>query len=202
MNYAEWHREHKAYWDEESQRSGIDRALTGHKAPTEEEAVSLLKRTSPGRQKEKPMEENKEAIREYYATCAFPKEGEKKKKKRKQNGWKGKARRRCRYTGQPYAERHELFYGNGLRRISIDLGFQVDLCPPIHRLFHGIVGKAELEALNVPGMFPDPKKWAAKEAEELRRGCQESWEAKQTELGITPEEARARWIELIGQNYL
>ena len=61
MNYAEWHREHKAYWDEESQRSGIDRALTGHKAPTEEEAVSLLKRTSPGRQKEKPMEENKEA---------------------------------------------------------------------------------------------------------------------------------------------
>lgn len=148
------------------------------------------------------MEENKEAIREYYANCAFPKEGKKKKKKKKQNGWKGKARRRCRYTGQPYAERHELFYGSGKHQISIDLGFQVDLCQPIHRLFHGIVGKAELEALNVPGMFPDPEKWAAKEVEELRQGCQESWEAKQMELGIDPEEARARWIELIGQSYL
>ncbi|NBI63708.1 hypothetical protein D3Z38_11730 [Clostridiales bacterium] len=148
------------------------------------------------------MEENKEAIREFYATCAFPKEGKKKKKKKKQNGWKGKAHRRCRYTGRTCAERHELFYGSGKHQISIDLGFQVDLCPPIHRLFHGIVGKADLEALNVPGMFPDPKKWAAKEVEELRQGCQESWEAKQTELGITPEEARARWIELIGRSYL
>lgn len=203
MNYAEQYKEHKAYWDEESQRSRIDCALTGQKSPTEAEAFLLLKRTSPRREKEKPMIENKEALGEYYATCAYPKEGKKKKKKRKQNGWKNKAVRRCRYTGQPNAERHELFYGNGKRQISIDLGFQVDLCPPIHRLFHGIVGKAELEALNVPGMFPDPEGWAKREVDELRRGCQEAWEAKeQMEQGITPEEARERWIQLMGRSYV
>lgn len=46
MNYAERYEEHKAHWDEETQRSRIDHALTGHKAPTEAEAVLLLKRTS------------------------------------------------------------------------------------------------------------------------------------------------------------
>ncbi|MCI9598561.1 MAG: hypothetical protein HFE75_15030 [Firmicutes bacterium] len=148
------------------------------------------------------MEENKEAIRQYYANCPFPKTG-KKKKRKKQNGWKDKPNRRCRYTRIPGAERHELFYGSGLRQISIDNGFQVDLHPAIHRLFHGIVGKAELEALNVPGMFPDPHEWAAKEEEELQKGCQEAWEAKeQMELGVSPEEARERWRRLIGQSYL
>ncbi len=148
------------------------------------------------------MEENKEAIREYYKNCAFPKEG-KKKKERKRNGWKNKAGRRCKYTGQPCAERHELFYGNGLRQISVDHGFQVDLCPPIHRLFHGIVGKADLERLGVPGMFPDPLGWAEREAEKLKQECQEKWEAQeQAKLGIAPEEARERWMRLIKRNYL
>ncbi len=148
------------------------------------------------------MEENKEAIREYYKNCAFPKEG-KKKKERKRNGWKNKAGRRCKYTGTPYAERHELFYGNGLRQISVDHGFQVDLCPPIHKLFHGEVDEAALKRLGIPGMFPDPLGWAEREADRLRKEHQERWELKErAELGLSKEEAREAWMRLIGRNYL
>ncbi len=49
MNYAQAYEEHKAIWDEERQRSRIDRALTGQKSPSEAEAVLLLKKTGPRR---------------------------------------------------------------------------------------------------------------------------------------------------------
>ncbi|MCI7300998.1 MAG: hypothetical protein SOR93_14165 [Clostridiales Family XIII bacterium] len=138
----------------------------------------------------------------YYKTCPYPKPATK-KKKRKQNGWKDKPKRHCYYTGRPYAERHELFYGNPLRQISISHGFQVDLCMPIHKLFHGIVDKEKLESLNVPGMLPDPLKWAANELKKLRQVCQRDYEDQaQIELGLTPEQARDGWMQLIGRNYL
>ena len=73
--------------------------------------------------------------KDYYEICAFPKP-KKKKKKRKTNGWKDKPNRFCYYTGKPYAERHEVFFGSGLRQISIDYGFQVDLCRELHKEVH------------------------------------------------------------------
>lgn len=138
----------------------------------------------------------------YYKTCPYPKPQTKKKKK-KQNGWKDKPKRHCYYTGLPGAERHELFYGNPLRQISIDNGFQIDLCMPIHKLFHGIVDKEKLESLNVPGILPDPLTWAANELEKLRKECQQHYEEReQIELDLTPEQARKSWMNLIGRSYL
>lgn len=123
------------------------------------------------------------------------------KKRKKQNGWKDKPNRYCRYTGRPYAERHELFCGNPLRQISIDNGFQVDLCWPIHKLFHGIVDRAGLESVGIT--MPNPLVWAENELEKLRQECQQNYECKeQTERGLTPEQARANWMELIGRNYI
>ena len=66
----------------------------------------------------------------YDETCAFPKPQDKKKKK-KANGYKHKADRVCAYTERPFAERHEIFCGRN-RQISIDNGFQIDVCPEIH----------------------------------------------------------------------
>lgn len=146
---------------------------------------------------------DKQALREYYQRCPCPKPAPKKKKRRKQNGWKDKPRRYCVYTGQPYAERHELFYGNPDRQKSIDHGFQVDLCPPIHQLFHGQVDKAKLQALQIPGMFPDPLAWAEEELDNLRQECQRNWEVTQEmEMGWTSEEARREWIKLMGRSYI
>lgn len=138
----------------------------------------------------------------YYKTCPYPKPQTKKKKK-KQNGWKDKPKRHCYYTGRPYAERHELFYGNPLRQISIDNSFQVDLCQPIHALFHGKVNLDDLKKLHIPGMFPEPLAWAADELEKLRQQCQQEYELReQIELDLTPEQARQSWMNLIGRSYL
>jgi hypothetical protein len=43
---------------------------------------------------------------------------------------------RCRYTGQPYAETHEVFYGNGKRQLSIKYGMQVKVSNDIHSDIH------------------------------------------------------------------
>lgn len=139
---------------------------------------------------------------DYYKNCAFPKQATKKKKK-KQNGWKDKQSRCCRYTGQHHAERHELFYGNPLRQISIDNGFQVDLCQPVHALFHGRVNMEELKKLHIPDMFPEPLEWASEELKKLRQECQQSYEDRErVELRLTSEQARRSWINLVGRNYL
>ena len=73
----------------------------------------------------------KKEISDYYRTCPFPKPVDKRKKK-KVNGYKDKHKRRCYYCGTYGAERHEV-YGNSNRQISIDNGFQVDLCRDCHR---------------------------------------------------------------------
>lgn len=55
------------------------------------------------------------------------------REKKKYNGYKDKPERICFYTGRPYAERHEVFSGRPNRQISIEYGFQVDLCVEKHR---------------------------------------------------------------------
>lgn len=121
------------------QAKKIGAAIAGKKTPPTSAVVKKLK--------EKAMS--------YYDTCAFPKPRDKKKKK-KCNGYKHKADRICAYTGRPFAERHEIFCGRN-RQISIDNGFQIDVCPEIHALI---------------------------------------------DAGIAPDEARERWLRLIGRSYL
>ena len=108
----------------------------------------------------------------YYDTCAFPKPQDKKKKK-KVNGYKGKADRVCAYTGRPFAERHEIFCGRN-RQISID--------------------HAELQA-NIT-------EWAQAENLRLRQKCQWEYENNLIATGVTPDEAREDWLRLIGRSYL
>lgn len=152
---------------ERRQAKKIGAALTGKKTPPTPAVVKKLK--------EKAMS--------YYDTCAFPKPQDKKKKK-KVNGYKGKADRVCAYTGRPFAERHEIFCGRN-RQISIDNGFQIDVCPEIH---------AELQA-NIT-------EWAQAENLRLRQKCQWEYENNQIATGVTPEQARELWLKLIGRSYL
>lgn len=152
---------------ERRQAKKISAALTGKKTPP----TSAVIRKS----KDKAMS--------YYETCVFPKPQDKKKKK-KVNGYKDKADRVCAYTGRPFAERHEIFCGRN-RQISIDNGFQIDVCPEIH---------AELQE-NIT-------EWAQAENLRLRQKCQSEYEDTLIGSGITPDEARKLWLKLIGRSYL
>ena len=152
---------------ERRQTKKISKAITGKKTPPTSAVVKKLK--------EKAMS--------YYDTCAFPKPQDKKKKK-KVNGYKGKADRVCAYTGRPFAERHEIFCGRN-RQISIDNGFQIDVCQELH---------AELQA-NVT-------EWAQAENLRLRQKCQWEYENNLITTGVTPEQARELWLQLIGRSYL
>lgn len=136
----------------------------------------------------------------YYNNCPFPKPGTKKKKK-KANGWKNKKDRYCYYTGQPYAERHEVF-GRSNRQISIDNKFQVDLHPAIHKLFHGEVDHKALKELDVQGMYPHPEIWAEKEIKRWRQHYQQKHESELIDKGMTAASAKQYWITWIGENYL
>jgi hypothetical protein len=42
----------------------------------------------------------------------------------------------CRYTGQAYAETHEVFFGRGKRQLSIKYGLQVKVASDIHQDIH------------------------------------------------------------------
>lgn len=121
--------------------------------------------------------------KDYYESCPFPKPVTKKKKK-KTNGWKEKKNRICYYTGEPFAERHEVFYGNGLRQISIDHGFQVDLCPQLHREVHAQTAEGQRIT----------KYW--------RKYYQKHYMQKLINSGITEKQALEMWMKLIGKNYL
>lgn len=147
--------------------SKMDKLLTGRKTPPTKEVIKMQSQKAS----------------DYYKTCAFPKPQDKKKKK-KVNGYKEKASRICAYTGQPYAERHEIFPGKN-RQISIDYGFQVDVCPEIHK---------ELQA-NIT-------EWAQAENLRLRQKCQTKYEDKLIEAGISMEQARKCWLKLIGRSYI
>ena len=120
----------------------------------------------------------------YYQNCAYPKPKPTKKKKLLYNGYKDKPQRRCWYTGAPGAERHEI-WGGPLRQVSIREGFQVDVCPEKHR---------ELQA--------NSTKWARIENLKWRMYYQNKFEQSLIESGITPEQARKLWMDMIGKNYL
>lgn len=113
----------------------------------------------------------------------WPKPVERKKKK-KYNGYKDKAERFCYYCGTPYAERHEVF-GGPLRQISIDYGFQVDLCPNCHReLQENITERAQEENLT----------W--------KQYYQAKYMAQLMEDGAEEKVALRLWMRLIGKNYI
>ena len=57
--------------------------------------------------------EKSSSLDSYYRNCPFPKPA-KKKKQLLHNGYKKKQERRCYYTGQPGAERHEICGAGGL----------------------------------------------------------------------------------------
>lgn len=120
-----------------------------------------------------------------YYTCPFPKSmGEPVKTKRKKNGFKDKPNRKCYYTGKPGAERHEIFSGI-FRQTSIDLGFQIDVCPDIHyALQYGTTD------------------WARQEDLKWKRHFQQKYETEIIKNGLSEEQARILWIRLMGKNYM
>ncbi len=121
-------------------------------------------------------------MKKYYQECAFPKPVDKKRTK-KVNGYKNKQYRRCYFCGRNYAERHELF-GGPLRQISIDNGFQVDVCREHHELMHRREGKWD------------------EIVKEMRANCQKEYESKLISSGIRSEQARAVWMRLMGRSFL
>lgn len=121
-------------------------------------------------------------MNEFYKTCAVPKPQTKKKKKLT-NGWKDKPYRRCAICGAYGAERHELF-GGANRQTSIKMKFQVDLCREHHEAFH----RQDAE-------------WAPV-VTEYRARAQRKWELDMVSAGISPQDTRKLWVEMIGRNYL
>lgn len=109
---------------------------------------------------------------------------ENKKKKNKQNGYKYKADRYCYYCKTPYAERHEV-YGGVNRQTSIDMKFQLDLCPECHRAWHSQNSDLWVE------------RKAYWQAEFQRR-----YEEKLIRTGISNKQARDCFMHLIGKNYI
>lgn len=128
-------------------------------------------------------EKSNSDLDKYYQNCPFPKPKPTKKKRLLYNGFKNKPQRRCYYTGRPGAERHEI-WGGPWRQTSIEMGFQVDLCPELHRQFHAHTPWAEREIL----------KW--------QQHYQREYEQKLIDTGVTPQQARECWMALIGRNYL
>lgn len=125
----------------------------------------------------------KSDLDKYYQSCPYPKPKEKKPRK-KQNGWKDKPERKCWYTGRPGAERHEVFGGPN-RQTSIDMGFQVDVCPEIHAKLHA-----------------NTDDWARIENLKWRMYYQHAYEQRLMGMGMDRKEAREEWMALIGRNYL
>ena len=98
--------------------------------------------------------------------------------------FKEKPQRICWYTGQPGAERHEIFGGPN-RQTSIEMGFQVDLCPELHARLHA-----------------NADDWAKTENRKWRMYFQTIYEEELIASGETPEKARTSWMAMIGRNYL
>ena len=64
---------------------------------------------------------------------SFPKPQYRKSKKTKNNS-RPTIDDRCYFTGKPYAELHEVFFGTKNRQNSIKWGMQIRLCPELHRI--------------------------------------------------------------------
>lgn len=130
------------------------------------------------------QEKSNSGLDKYYQQCPFPKPKPTKKKPLLSNGYKDKPQRRCWYTGAPGAERHEI-WGGPYRQTSIEMGFQVDVCPELH---------AELQA--------NGTEWAKTENLKWQMYYQQLYEGKLIASGIKEEQARELWMTLIGKNYL
>ncbi|NBH61596.1 hypothetical protein D1155_08035 [Anaerotruncus sp. 80] len=107
------------------------------------------------------------------------------REKKKYNGYKDKPERICFYTGRPYAERHEVFPGRPNRQISIEYGFQVDICPEKHR---------ELQDNITP--------WAKAENQKWRSTYERAYIDRLMDEGEREEDALQSWMRLIGRNYI
>lgn len=129
-------------------------------------------------------QKSKNDLDKYYQQCPFPKPKPTKKKPLLSNGYKDKPQRRCWYTRTLGAERHEI-WGGPYRQTSIEMGFQVDVCPELH---------AELQA--------NGTEWAKTENLRWQMYYQHWYEQKLIDTGITPQQACETWMALIGRNYL
>lgn len=130
------------------------------------------------------QEKSNSGLDKYYQQCPFPKPKPTKKKPLLSNGYKDKPQRRCWYTRTLGAERHEI-WGGPYRQTSIEMGFQVDVCPELH---------AELQA--------NGTEWAKTENLKWQMYYQQLYEGKLIASGIKEEQARELWMTLIGKNYL
>lgn len=79
----------------------------------------------------------------------------------------------CRYTGQAYAETHEVFFGKGKRQLSIKYGLQVKVSSDIHQDIH----RNPMKGLDL----------------ELKKEYQSIFEAKY---------GHEMFMELFGKNYI
>jgi hypothetical protein len=115
-----------------------------------------------------------------------PKPAADKPKRKKQNGYKEKGSRTCLYHPDRHAaERHEVYGGNPNRQISIEHGFQVDLCPECHK-----------------EMQDNITKQAQERNQYWKQHYQKLYEGRLIESGISEEQARDLWSTLIGKSYL
>lgn len=105
-------------------------------------------------------------------------------KKLLHNGYKNKADRICIYTGQPCAERHEVFPGPN-RQTSIREGFQIDVSHDKHQ---------ELQDNITP--------WAKAENLKWKQHFERQWLDDRIAEGLTEKQAVREWMALIGRNYL
>jgi len=92
----------------------------------------------------------------------------------------------CAVCGKPYAEQHEVFYGNN-RENSQRHCTTVRLCAEHHR--HD---KEISPHLNPKGSFNKM----------LREQAQRGFENRQIKKGMTEDEARSEFIRIFGRNYL
>ena len=104
---------------------------------------------------------------------------------RKYNGYKDKSERICFYTGMNYADRHEVFYGNPDREISMAHGFQVDLCAEKHRELH-----------------ENCTPWAKEENAKWKYVYERLYLDKLIGQDITEKMALRYWMNLIRWNYI
>lgn len=108
------------------------------------------------------------------------------REKRKYNGYKDKADRRCFYTGISCADRHEVYGGPANRKISMRHGFQVDLLSEKHAALHS-----------------NKSVWAREENRKWRETYQRAYmDRLMTEGKINEDDALELWMNLIGRNYL
>ena len=92
----------------------------------------------------------------------------------------------CEVCGLPYAELHEIFYGNPRSQYSKQDELQIRLCGDHHRTGVGSVHKNPKSAFAV----------------KLKQRGQIMFEQKLMDQGMDQEDVRQRFIDRYGRNYL